>query len=249
VVFDLLKVWRPMDFPEDPETHKRTIDYVDVHADLESILGRFASTSRCSFDQWNSASFLSSLRRQFSPGITISVIDFNERANQARFEKFKSALNLEWIHSYRDSFYTDNLSCLLELELKFLAMKPNGKVDRQEVGPVITKDLADCVMVVTVDLLKDALDRYSSATMTKGQYGSTDIAGLKSGREFERQQGATTLHDPSLRERNMNAKQILEDARKSRQRQRVGGGRQGTLGYGQDRLRSIHTREPRLRNR
>jgi len=44
----------------------------------------------------------------------------------------------------------------------------------------------NCVMVVAVDLLSDALDSYDSRMMTASAYGSTDMAGLKSGREFER---------------------------------------------------------------
>ena len=104
--------------------------------------------------------------------------------NQERYEKFKSALNLGWVSAYRDRFFDDTGS-LLEQELKFLSEK-NGKVVKQDFGPVTTKDLADCVQVVTVDLLHEALDRWESGTLTAAAYGSSDSAGLKSGREFER---------------------------------------------------------------
>ena len=184
VVFDLLHVWRPQDFPID-ETGKHVIDYVQVNADIEGILTRFRSTTKVTFDQWNSASFLASLKQKFSPSIRVSEVTFTQAVNQDRCEKFKSALNLGWTHAYRDSFFTDDTSSLLEQELKFLS-EHNGKVVKQEIGPVVTKDLADCVMVVTVDLLHDALDSYDSKTMTASAYGSTDIGGLKSGREFER---------------------------------------------------------------
>jgi hypothetical protein len=115
----------------------------------------------------------------------VGEVTFTQAVNQSRCEKFKSALNLEWVHAYRDHLFTDNTTSLLEQELKFLS-EHNGKVVKQDIGPVVTKDLADCVMVVTVDLLSDALDRYDSGTLSASSYGSSDVAGLKSGREFER---------------------------------------------------------------
>ena len=93
-------------------------------------------------------------------------------------------MNLGWVSSYRDQFF-DEHSSLLEQELKFLSEK-NGKVVKQDFGPVTTKDLADCVQVVTVDLLHDALDRWEQGTLTAAAYGSSDSSGLRSGREFER---------------------------------------------------------------
>lgn len=184
VVFDLLHVWRPQDFPPDPETGRRTVDYIQVDAELRDILRRFRSTTKISLDQWNSASFIANLRKEFSPAIRVTEVTFTEKVNQERCEKFKAALNLGWVSSYRDRFYDDNAS-LLEQELKFLSEK-NGKVVKQDFGPVTTKDLADSVMVVTVDLLHDALDRWDAGSLTAASYGSSDIPGLKSGREFER---------------------------------------------------------------
>lgn len=98
VVFDYLHVWRPMDFPPDPETKKRHIDYVKVHNDIEDVLKRFMSTERISFDQWNSASFIASLKQKFMPDIRVSEVTFTDKENQQRCEKFKSALNLGWLH-------------------------------------------------------------------------------------------------------------------------------------------------------
>ena len=229
VVFDFLKVWRPMDFPEDSETHKRTIDYVQVHSDIEDILSRFLSTEKISFDQWNSASFIASLRQKFMPGIRVVEMPFTEKENQVRCEKFKSALNLGWIHCFPDDFYLDNESCLLELELKFLSEK-NGRVVKQETGPVVTKDLADAVMVVAVDLLRDALDRWSSDRLTAGAYGSSNIAGLKSGREIDK-----FMEDKTWRP----ASEVIQERRS------MTDGRHRRGQYEPSRLTSIHTRQPK----
>ena len=184
VILDFLHVWRPADFPADPDSGRRTIDYIQVGNDIKNVLYKFRSTEKISFDQWNSAYFLADLKQEFSPGIRVTEVTFTEKTNQERYEKFKSAMNLGWVSSYRDGFF-DQHSSLLEQELKFLSEK-NGRVVKQDFGPVTTKDLADCVQVVTVDLLHEALDRWEAGTLTASSYGSSDSAGLRVGREFER---------------------------------------------------------------
>ncbi len=174
----------------------------------------------------NSASFISNLRQEFSPAIRVTEVTFTEKVNQERCEKFKAALNLGWVSAYRDNFYDANFS-LLEQELKFLSEK-NGKVVKQDFGPVTTKDLADCAMQVTVDLLHDALDRWSANTLTASAYGSSDIPGLKSGREFDRIGG-----NPR---RTGRAWQDLERQRNDRLRGRR---------YSPSRTSSIRTRDGR----
>ena len=178
VIFDYLKVWKPADF----EDH--TIDYLQVQTEIAEILRRFPSTQKISFDMWNSAGPISLLRQEFSPRIRIVEESFQEAANQKRAELFKSALNLGWIHSYRDD-YGDQGTCLLEQEMKFLT-EVNGKVKKQDFGPVTTKDLWDCVAVVSTTLLHDALDIWMKRLGLQGSFGSTDASGLRHGREFDR---------------------------------------------------------------
>ena len=176
VILDVLHVWKPEDFPE------HTIDYVRVGEELDDYLVRFPSMTKMTYDQFNSAGFIAHQKRAF-PNIRVLEKTFTVKENQDRFEKFKSALNLGWVHSYRDHFAEEGQS-LLELELKFLQEK-NGKVDRQEIGPVQTKDLADAVMVVTTELLHESLDRWWSA-INRTAVGSTNVDGLRAGREQER---------------------------------------------------------------
>lgn len=176
VIIDVLKVWRPEDWPD------HTVDYVQVGEELDDYLRRFPSTERMTYDQFNSAGFISHQKRAF-PRIRVAEKTFTAKENQDRCERFKSALNLGWVHGFRDGMAEEGQS-LLELELKFLQER-NGKVDRQDIGPVQTKDLADCVMVVTVDLLHESLDKWWSA-INRTAVGSTDVAGLKSGREQQR---------------------------------------------------------------
>jgi hypothetical protein len=176
VIIDVLKVWKPEHFPH------HTIDYVQVGEELDEYLTRFPSMVKMSYDQFNSAGFISHQKRAF-PNIRVLEKTFTVKENQDRFEKFKSALNLGWVHSYKDDFAEDSQS-LLELELKFLQEK-NGRIDRQQIGPVQTKDLADAVMVVTVELLHESLDRWWKA-INRTSVGSTSVDGLRNGREQER---------------------------------------------------------------
>lgn len=182
VIIDVLKVWKPEDKPD------HLVDYVEIGEEIDQYLTRFPTIKKMSYDQYNSAGFIAHQKRKFS-NIRVLEQTFTAQENQDRFEKFKSALNLGWVHSYRDDFAEEGQS-LLELELKYLQEKVSGSrvvVDKQDIGPVQTKDLADAVMVVTVDLLHASLDQWWKS-LNRLSSGSTNAAGLKSGREQERQQ-------------------------------------------------------------
>ena len=176
VIFDYLKVWRPQDYED------KVIDYVEVQHHLSEMFHNYPGLKHFSFDQWNSAGFIANLRQEFTPRVRVQEVTFTRTSNVARAEKFKSALNLGWVHAYRDNFY-DGAGSLLENELLFLQEK-NGDVVKQEFGPVTTKDLADTVMETTVFLLSDALDRWTQKlSQMPTSFGSTDVPGLRSGRE------------------------------------------------------------------
>ena len=187
-VIDMMRVWKPQDFPPDPETGVPTINYMWVQRDIEAILTAFPSTTKMSFDQWNSVGAIHALREKFSPSIRVAEATFTERENFVRFERVKSALNLGWVSSFRDTYYEDGGS-LLEMELRFLQDR-NGRIVKQEIGPVTTKDLADAFCVVVADLLHDALERFGNTGRVALTTGSSNVAALKSGREAERLPGA-----------------------------------------------------------
>lgn len=179
VIVDFLHVWKPADFPADPETGRATVDYLQVQDEIAGVLRKFPSTSKISFDQYSSQGFIQYLRKHFSPQIRVSEVTFTEKENQRRFEKLKAAIYLEMVSSYRDTFFEDD-GCLLEQELKFLSVKA-GRVIKQDIGPVTTKDCVDALLVVVTDLLHDHLERYSSdSDLAKGSYGSTNATQLRS---------------------------------------------------------------------
>lgn len=176
VIIDYLHVWKAKDFPD------HTIDYTKVYKDLVDVLKRFPTTAKFTSDAWNSAAFLAMLRQEFGNRIKFEEASFSDKGNRERAEYFKSAINLGWIHAFHDDLYEGTEGSLLELELKFLSEKGN-KVVKQEFGPVQTKDLADSVMEVTVDLLRDHLDNWEKALFgISPAYGSTDVRAVRNGR-------------------------------------------------------------------
>lgn len=176
VIIDYLHVWKAEDFPD------HTIDYTKVYKDLVDIIKRFPTTAKFTSDAWNSAAFLAMLRQEFGNRIKFEEASFSDKGNRERAEYFKSALNLGWVHAYKDDLYDGTEGSLLELELKFLSEK-NGKILKQEFGPVQTKDLADSVMEVTVDLLRDHLDHWERALLgISPAYGSTDVMAVRNNR-------------------------------------------------------------------
>lgn len=177
VIIDYLHVWKAKDFPD------ATIDYVKIQKDIDGILERFPSTAKFTSDQWNSAGILSTLKHKYGDRMRISESTFSDKSNRERAEYFKSALNLGWVHAYRDDLYEGTEGSLLELELKFLS-EVKGKVQKQATGPVTTKDLADTVMEVTVDLLKEELDRWE-----KGLLGVTPAYGHTNRYQIQRDEG------------------------------------------------------------
>ena len=154
VVFDWLHVWKPIDFPD------HQIDYMLVEQELVDTILKFTSLKSFSYDQYGgfvTVPLLKSHLKQRRHHARVHQADFTQKSNQIRAERFKSALGMGWVHTPKDDLAPDGES-LLEQELKFLQTK-NGKVVRQTIGPVTTKDLADCVMEVTSELLADQIDR------------------------------------------------------------------------------------------
>lgn len=155
VFIDHLKVWRPEDYID------HQIPYDDIEWEIAEIIANFRSLKVFSYDQYGSFVTVPRLRRELNRrgrgDVRVREVTHTESSNQVRWERFKSALGLEWLHAFKDSFGPDGAS-LLELELKFL-QSVNGKVLEQRIGPVRTKDLADACSVVVSELLADQLER------------------------------------------------------------------------------------------
>ena len=211
VIIDYMKVWKPTDFPDNQ------IDYIQVLHEITAIMNRFPSMVTASFDQWQNQAFIPILKRDF-PSVNVTVENFTAKANRDRMDRMGTAINLGWVHSPRDDFFDEQGNSLLEMEMKFL-QDDGKKIDHPGFGPVTTKDLFDCVNVVTDRLLKDSLDVYNKRLLgTPPSIGSTNINEIRSGRA---QVGMEQLSRNSI---GRGARDVLEENRQSALNRRRGRG-------------------------
>jgi len=152
VIIDWIKVWNPDNYDEGQ------IDYEEIEEELVDTLCKFRTTKVFSFDQYGAFVTLPRLKKRLlmvNPPHKVKIREekFTRESNNRRAERFKSALGMNWVHSYRDVYGPDGTS-LLEQELKFL-QEVNGKVDKQKFGPIRTSDVSDCLMVIVDQLLED----------------------------------------------------------------------------------------------
>ena len=152
VIMDWARVWRPEDYPE------HQVDYEEIEEEIVEVLSRFRTTKVFSYDQYGGFVTVPRLKKrvkELNPPhkVIIKEEKFTAQSNDRRAERFKSALGMNWVHTYRDSYGPDG-SCLLEQELKFL-QEVNGRIRKQDFGPIQTKDFADCLMVCVEQLLED----------------------------------------------------------------------------------------------
>jgi hypothetical protein len=152
VVVDYINCYKPEDFPE------HQINYFQIEDDIVDVLDRFRSIRKFTFDNYGSFVTVDSLKkrvRTMRPAHRAIILEEKPsiQANMQRCERFKSAIGMNWVHSFKDQFGPEQ-SCLLEQELKFLQLK-NGKVQKMSYGPIRTEDLSDCIMHCVDNLLAD----------------------------------------------------------------------------------------------
>lgn len=153
-IFDYVGFWRPSDFPDN------TIDYIEIEQHIWSLVNDF-KPDEFTFDQWNSAAVIQRLQMQVRQANFPKRVDIFEKTatvkhNWERAENFKVALNQGWIHCP----YLEQA----ELELRFLQLV-NGKVEKQDSGPVTTKDVADCLFEVVWTILGEQVKAYTGGAL------------------------------------------------------------------------------------
>jgi len=168
IITDWMKVWNPEDYPD------HQVDYEEIEEDLVNVLNRFPTLKVFSYDQYGSFVTLPRLKKRLRESrpphrALVKEDTFTATSNMRRAERFKSALGMNWVHAYRDSYGNDG-SCLLSDELRFL-QEINGRLVKQDVGPVQTKDLSDCLMVCVDQLLEDNFARLE----TRDRLGTTKL--------------------------------------------------------------------------
>lgn len=124
----------------------------------------------------NSASIIAKFRRKAMQKTMPKRVDVYEKTatmplNWKRWETFKTALGMGWVHAPEHE--------IAELELKFLRELPTqgqyGKVDHPEVGPVQSKDVADALCDVVYSLIgsqvEAMVDALSGMSLDASQQG------------------------------------------------------------------------------
>lgn len=155
VLIDRIRVFKPEDYPD------HQIPYDEVQEELVQEIIKYPTMTVFSYDQYGSFATVALLKkalREHSPRPRIREKTFTPQSKSLMYERTKSALGLNWVHAFRDTYFDEGLS-LLEHELKFLEYV-NGKIKKQDIGRVRTDDCADALVVVVSELLADQLDRY-----------------------------------------------------------------------------------------
>ena len=189
VVFDKIMRWNPQDFPGG------TINYILVRQDLEKYIKTYYPTV-LTFDQYNSVGLIQELREfahnQNIWNCRIGVVNATSALNWNRWEAFKTALYLGLVHFPPDCIDPKtefDHSEYTKMELKFLQEVSTGqskRVDKQDMGPIQTKDIADCCAEVVVKFLGSYLGDFADKSLGKahletGAEGGYQIGGRMPG--------------------------------------------------------------------
>lgn len=171
VVFDIIKRWDPARFPSG------VIEWETVTAETFLWIDIFRPTI-VTFDQYQSQNMIQGLQKMVRmkgiSGVHISEKTATNEANWLRAETFKTALYRGLVHGPNDTEDTH----IATNELKFLQKISTAgrypRVDKQDIGPVKTKDMADAIMEVTEGLIGNELatETRDDLTNTRIQFGA-----------------------------------------------------------------------------
>lgn len=156
VAFDFIDAFYPEDF------ENNTIDWLEIMPAITDLINVFRP-AEFTFDQYESAQTIQILQdnlRKMNVDTNVYSIFASQKVNETRAKNFRTAINLGRVHAPHPSTFNPaarvNSIELARNELKFLVEK-NGKIDKQTVGPIQTKDIADCMMTVVNTLIGDSI--------------------------------------------------------------------------------------------
>lgn len=173
VVFDIIKRWNPKTFEDG------VIDWEPI---LEEVLGYCINfrPSSLTFDQHQNLWPMQWLQKELRARAVGETRVFQKTAdlqrNWNRAEVFRTVLYQNLVHAPKNTADCDYAS----MELKYLQEIKTARVPRvekQDQGPIQTKDVADCIMEVTEALIgsqfdqRDELGRMNIVMGLPGGYG------------------------------------------------------------------------------
>jgi hypothetical protein len=168
VVFDLITHWEPANFQD----NDYQIDYDYIEKSIQGYIGSFMPTE-VTFDQGYSNWMISRLMkwvhgRNFPKRISVFERTATAPMNWTIAETFKTAIGLGLVHApYYEQAHN---------ELVFLQKVGENKVDHPTAGPVQTKDVSDCMMILVHALIGNEIlafigEAFSSLQMRGGVQG------------------------------------------------------------------------------
>lgn len=219
VMIDIVKRWRPQDFPGGVIDWEVVIAEVVVYADL-------FRPYEITLDQFDSTAPIQTMRRKLNEksigGIRVYEKTATPEYNWKRAEIFKTALYQAKVHVPSD---IDDAK-FSALELKFLQQKNMGgkfpRVDKQEIGPVQTKDMADCIMEVTHALIGNVVMSQIHADLTQTVLAAGAAGGYQIGGRDGHGEGSRV--NPNIAEYYKGRTGEQKRAGPSQARMRLGGG-------------------------
>jgi hypothetical protein len=183
VVFDIIKRWDPKSFAGGVINYEYVLDEIMTYIEL-------FRPDEVTMDQFSSGPLLQELQQRVQrSGIKDTIRLYEKPAtaemNWKRAETFKTALYQGFVHGPTGESQLEYAN----LELKYLQQLSTSsrfpRVDKQDFGPVQTKDMADCIMTVTEALIGSVLSQQMrealSTSLAPGAQGGYDIGGQDHG--------------------------------------------------------------------
>lgn len=175
VVFDFIDAFYPKDFDNE------TIDWLQVVPVITKLINDFRPYE-WTFDQFDNRMAIQQLTENLGRlGIQETMVyqkPASRQSNAMRAKNFRAALNLGRVHAPHPSQFNPNARVnsieLALLEMKFLQEKPAGSgiVDKQKIGPVRTKDIADAIFEVTDALIGDNISQLFDNVNVGASFGA-----------------------------------------------------------------------------
>lgn len=171
VVFDVIHAWQPSEF----EDNNYEIDYDQIERELKDYLDAFMPVAM-SFDQYPMGSTIKHLRehartRGYPKTVQVYERPATNSLNWKTYEAFKTALGLGLIHAP----YFE----LADLELQFLQVAGQEKVDHPTAGPVQTKDVADTMAIVVYELIGDVIGAFVGKSLADLPLVGANVGGTQ----------------------------------------------------------------------
>jgi hypothetical protein len=189
VIIDIAKRWSPAEFGG-------VISWEDVVQEILSYAKQFRPTE-ITTDQFQSLALIQGLRSELRARNISETRVYEKTATAAvnwkRWETFKTALYRGLVHAPHD---TDSAKWCA-LELKYLQVVNTGmipRVDKQSVGEVQTKDIADAVSTVVETLIGNLM----ASSQREEMMGQTVRVGAQGGYPMMLQNGQHPLGNLSL---------------------------------------------------